>query len=231
MLFLRGMVYAVADVAALDRTDWPNSNPAASIILPHSSPDSIGDVKLSINPGISFTKIRRIPKKTGMDDPLHPMAIGLDLGTSGVKAVLISADGRLRAESRCVLAVQWPRPLWPEQHPADWIAAVDSAMDALRQQSSDADRTAGGELAIASRMHGAVPPDQEKNLLRPAILWGFGRSRAQCDDWNCANRNCAASPPTARWPDSPHRNCCGSRTTNRGCWIASPQYCRRKTGS
>jgi xylulokinase len=117
-----------------------------------------------------------------MDDSSHPMAIGLDLGTSGVKAVLVSANGRLRAEASCALTVQRPRPLWSEQHPADWMAAVDSAMRALRQQANDAEWTAVGALAIAGQMHGAVLLDRERILLRPAILWNDGRSQAQCGE-------------------------------------------------
>ena len=116
-----------------------------------------------------------------MEDASRPLAIGLDLGTSGVKAALVSADGRLHAEASSPLTVQRPRPLWSEQHPADWMAAVDSAMSALRQQANDAQWSAVGALAIAGQMHGAVLLDREKNLLRPAILWNDGRSQAQCE--------------------------------------------------
>ena len=59
---------------------------------------------------------------------LAPFAIGLDLGTSGVKAVLLSADGQLLAEATAPLTVSRPQPLWSEQAPADWLAAVHSAM-------------------------------------------------------------------------------------------------------
>ena len=117
-----------------------------------------------------------------MEDASRPLAIGLDLGTSGVKAALVSADGRLHAEASSPLTVQRPRPLWSEQHPADWMAAVDSAMRALRQQANDAQWSAVGALAIAGQMHGAVLLDREKNLLRPAILWNDGRSQAQCEE-------------------------------------------------
>jgi xylulokinase len=116
-----------------------------------------------------------------MEDASRPLAIGLDLGTSGVKAALVSADGRQRAEASCALTVQRPRPLWSEQHPADWMTAVDSAMRALRQQANDAAWHGVGALAIAGQMHGAVLLDREKNLLRPAILWNDGRSQAQCE--------------------------------------------------
>ena len=117
-----------------------------------------------------------------MEDASRPLAIGLDLGTSGVKAALVSADGRLHAEACSPLTVQRARPLWSEQHPADWMAAVDSAMRALRQQANDAQWSAVGALAIAGQMHGAVLLDREKNLLRPAILWNDGRSQAQCEE-------------------------------------------------
>jgi xylulokinase len=139
--------------------------------------------EIEYQPGILIQrKSDESPRKTSMEDAAHPMAIGLDLGTSGVKAVLLSVDGRLRAEASCAPALQRPRPLWSGQHPADWIAAVDNAVRALRRQANDADWTAVRALAIAGQMHGAVLLDHEWNLLRPAILWDDGRSQAQCGE-------------------------------------------------
>jgi len=111
-----------------------------------------------------------------------PLAIGLDLGTSGIKAVLLSADGQLRAEAVAALDVQRPQPLWSEQHPADWLAAVDSAMRALREHASAADWAAVGAMAVAGQMHGAVLLDAAASVLRPAMLWNDGRSQAQCEE-------------------------------------------------
>jgi xylulokinase len=109
-----------------------------------------------------------------------PCVLGLDLGTSGLKAVLLAADGRLLAEADAPLSVQRPQPDWSEQHPADWLAAADAAVQALRQRAEAADWRAVQALAVAGQMHGAVLLDAAGDLLRPAMLWNDGRSQPQC---------------------------------------------------
>ena len=109
-----------------------------------------------------------------------PLAIGLDLGTSGLKAVLLSADGQLLAEATAPLTVQRPQPLWSEQAPADWLAAVHSAMAALREQADPAHWQQVRALAAAGQMHGAVLLGAQGQVLRPAILWNDGRCQAEC---------------------------------------------------
>lgn len=106
--------------------------------------------------------------------------IGLDLGTSGLKAVLLSADGTLLAEAVAPLSVSHPRPLWSEQAPADWLAALDTALQTLRERASPAQWAAVRALAVAGQMHGAVLLDAHGEVLRPAILWNDGRAQAQC---------------------------------------------------
>ncbi|MBC7993995.1 MAG: xylulokinase, partial [Rhizobacter sp.] len=108
------------------------------------------------------------------------MALGLDLGTSGVKAVLLSASGQLLAESNAPLQVQRPHALWSEQNPADWLAATHQAVRELRQKATPAQWHGVRALATAGQMHGAVLLDAEGEVLRPAILWNDGRSQAQC---------------------------------------------------
>jgi xylulokinase len=109
-----------------------------------------------------------------------PHAIGLDLGTSGVKAVLLSATGGCLAEANQALEVSRPQPLWAEQAPADWLAATNRAVRALRAAVSAADWANVRALAVAGQMHGAVLLDAQGQVLRPAILWNDGRSQAQC---------------------------------------------------
>lgn len=107
-------------------------------------------------------------------------AIGLDLGTSGVKAVVLDEQGRLLAEATAGLEVQRRQPLWSEQEPADWLAATDTAMRALRERAGAAWADVRA-LAIAGQMHGATLLDASGDVLRPAILWNDGRSQAQCE--------------------------------------------------
>lgn len=105
--------------------------------------------------------------------------IGIDLGTSGVKAVVLGAIGELLAEASAPLEVSRPHPLWSEQAPADWLAATNRAMRELRARAG----TAWAEvhaLAVAGQMHGATLIDASGAVLRPAILWNDGRSQAQC---------------------------------------------------
>ena len=109
-----------------------------------------------------------------------PLAIGLDLGTSGIKAVLLSANGQLLAEATAPLTVSRPQPLWSEQAPAEWLAAVHSAMAALREQADPAHWQQVRALAAAGQMHGAVLLGAQGQVLRPAILWNDGRCQAEC---------------------------------------------------
>ena len=110
-----------------------------------------------------------------------PCAIGIDLGTSGVKAVLLAADGDCLAEAQAALTVSRPQSLWSEQAPADWLTATDTVVRALREMAAPADWARVRALAVAGQMHGAVLLDAQGQVLRPAILWNDGRSQAQCD--------------------------------------------------
>ncbi|WP_334028447.1 xylulokinase [Burkholderia orbicola] len=110
------------------------------------------------------------------------MYIGLDLGTSGVKAVLLDRDGAVRASASRPLTVSRPQRLWSEQAPRDWW---DAACGALAALVADA-RTAGIDprdidaLGLTGQMHGATLLDAHGDVLRPAILWNDGRADAEC---------------------------------------------------
>ncbi len=108
------------------------------------------------------------------------MYLGLDLGTSELKALLLADDHRVIAVARSPLTVQRPKPLWSEQAPTDWWAAVEAVMDQLSA-------TQAGALAqlraigLSGQMHGAVLLSADDAVLRPAILWNDGRSVAACE--------------------------------------------------
>ena len=104
------------------------------------------------------------------------MYLGLDLGTSGVKAVLVDADQRLLAEASAPLVVQRPHPGWSEQRPADWIAAASAAMDRL---AGAADLSGVRGIGLSGQMHGATCIDASGDVLRPAILWNDTRAGAE----------------------------------------------------
>jgi xylulokinase len=107
------------------------------------------------------------------------MFLGLDIGTSSVKAVLVDGDDRLVDQESAGLRVSRPRPLWSEQDPEDWWRAADRAVTALRGRQAAA-LGAVRAIGLSGQMHGATLLDGGDRVLRPAILWNDGRSGAEC---------------------------------------------------
>ncbi len=107
------------------------------------------------------------------------MYLGIDLGTSGVKAVLLDGDGRVAGQASAPLAVSTPRPLWSEQAPEDWWTAAGRAVEELRGRYAPA-FAATRAIGLSGQMHGATLLDARGEVLRPAILWNDGRSGAEC---------------------------------------------------
>ncbi len=105
--------------------------------------------------------------------------LGLDLGTSGVKALLIDDAQRAIAEGHGPLSVERPHPMWSEQDPNTWITACEAAIDQVRA-SAPAEFAALRGIAVSGQMHGATLLDADDVPLRPAILWNDGRSHAEC---------------------------------------------------
>jgi len=108
------------------------------------------------------------------------MYLGLDLGTSELKTLLLADDHRIVAVARAPLTVSRPRPLWSEQDPAQWWEALETVMTALRATHAEALATVRA-IGLSGQMHGAVLLDADDVVLRPAILWNDGRSAAQCE--------------------------------------------------
>jgi len=105
--------------------------------------------------------------------------LGIDLGTSAVKVVLVDGNQRVIDQASVALEVSRPQPLWSEQDPEGWWSAADTALCALRARRG---RELGGVRAIglSGQMHGATLLDAHERVLRPAILWNDGRSFAAC---------------------------------------------------
>lgn len=116
------------------------------------------------------------------------MYIGIDLGTSGVKAVLLDENNRVLASHTETLTVSRPHPLWSEQDPQAWWQATDRVMLALAAQHRLMEVRAVG---LTGQMHGAVLMGRQQEVLRPAILWNDGRSAQACQQLE-------ASVPDAR---------------------------------
>ncbi len=107
------------------------------------------------------------------------IVIGLDVGTSGTKAIAMDAKGTLLAAAQVVYPLASPRPGWAEQDPALWKAAAFEALAQLAQQVK-ADEVTG--IGLTGQMHGSVFLDGANNVLRPALLWCDQRTAPQCDE-------------------------------------------------
>ncbi|MCB6177824.1 xylulokinase [Rhodobacter sp. Har01] len=103
------------------------------------------------------------------------MFIGLDLGTSGLKGVLMTEGQQVLAEATAPLTVQRPAEGWSEQSPADWIAAAEAVLDGLAAHGLGAVRGIG----LSGQMHGATLLDKADEVLRPCILWNDTRSHQE----------------------------------------------------
>jgi xylulokinase len=107
------------------------------------------------------------------------MYLGIDLGTSALKAVLLAGDGRIVARQSAPLEVSRPHPQWSEQSPSDWWRALAIALGELARAQPKAMRAVRA-IGLSGQMHGAVLLDAAGEVLRPAILWNDGRSEPQC---------------------------------------------------
>lgn len=108
------------------------------------------------------------------------MYLGLDLGTSELKALLLADDHRIVGVAGAPLTVSRPQPLWSEQSPSQWWSALEQVMEALHT-SHPKELAAVRAIGLSGQMHGAVLLDAQDEVLRPAILWNDGRSAAQCE--------------------------------------------------
>lgn len=106
------------------------------------------------------------------------MHLGLDLGTSGVKALLIDGEQGIIGSATGGLEVSRPHPGWSEQDPADWIAAADDAIGKLKRTHGAALGAVRG-IGLSGQMHGATLLDVGGQPLRPCILWNDTRSHAE----------------------------------------------------
>ncbi len=105
------------------------------------------------------------------------MFLGIDIGTSGVKAVVLDEHGSVVGQGTAALTVQRPHPLWSEQDPDAWWKATIAAVQAIDPSVRRSVRGVG----LAGQMHGATLLDADDKPLRPAILWNDGRCFAECE--------------------------------------------------
>ena len=101
------------------------------------------------------------------------LTLGIDLGTSGVRAVAVDEAGSIVAESTRSYPLLTPHPGWTEQRPEDWLAG---ATDALKDLAAQLEGREIAALGLSGQMHGMVPLDAQGEVIRPALLWNDQRT-------------------------------------------------------
>ncbi len=113
------------------------------------------------------------------------MYLGIDLGTSAVKVVLVDDAGGLVGQADAPLDVFRPHPLWSEQDPYDWWDAINAAVLTLKSNHPTELNAVRG-IGLSGQMHGATLLDSHNDPIRPAILWNDGRSGEACAELETA---------------------------------------------
>ena len=107
--------------------------------------------------------------------------IGVDLGTSAVKLLLMDELGKIHRIVSKEYPLYFPNPGWSEQNPSDWL---EQSLAGMKELLADCDKTQVRGVSFGGQMHGLVALDQEDNVLRPAILWNDGRTTKETEYLN-----------------------------------------------
>jgi len=109
--------------------------------------------------------------------------IGIDLGTSSVKLLLMQHDGTVMSSISKEYPVSYPKPGWSEQNPEDWLRqTLEGLRELLSTKHAERSRIRG--IGVGGQMHGLVALDQEDRVIRPAILWNDGRTKEETEFLN-----------------------------------------------
>ncbi|HZJ83522.1 MAG TPA: xylulokinase [Clostridia bacterium] len=107
--------------------------------------------------------------------------IGIDLGTSAVKIILMDEEGVIEKTISREYSISFPKPGWSEQNPEDWYKQT---MDGLLELLSDVDKSKIAGIGFGGQMHGLVVLDEQDNVIRPTILWNDGRTAKETEYLN-----------------------------------------------
>ena len=107
--------------------------------------------------------------------------IGIDLGTSAVKLLLMEGDGTVKNIVSKEYPLHFPHPGWSEQKPEDWY---EQTMAGVKELLEGADKSQVAGISFGGQMHGLVILDEQDEVIRPAILWNDGRTTKECDYLN-----------------------------------------------
>ncbi|TAN35661.1 MAG: xylulokinase [Verrucomicrobia bacterium] len=115
----------------------------------------------------------------------QPVVLGVDIGTSSTKTLLVAANGRIVAEATAAYPLHSPKPGWNEQSPSDWWQATIKTSRAVMSQSGLRPSEVAG-IGLSGQMHGSVFLDERGKVLRNALLWNDQRTAQQCADITAA---------------------------------------------
>ncbi len=107
------------------------------------------------------------------------MFIGIDLGTSSVKLMVMGEEGQIAYETTREYPVKYPKALWAEQDPLDWW---NQTLDGLKEVCDNIDKDLIKAIGFSGQMHGLVTLDEKHQVLHPAMLWCDQRTQEECDD-------------------------------------------------
>ncbi len=107
--------------------------------------------------------------------------VGIDLGTSAVKLLLMDGEGKIHKIVSKEYPLYFPHPGWSEQKPEDWY---EQTMAGLKELLSECDKSKVAGVSFGGQMHGLVILDAQDNVIRPALLWNDGRTYEECDYLN-----------------------------------------------
>ena len=107
--------------------------------------------------------------------------IGIDLGTSAVKLLLMNEEGKIEKIVSKEYPLFFPHPGWSEQKPEDWFT---QSMEGIKELTAECDKTQVAGISFGGQMHGLVALDKEDRVIRPAILWNDGRTNEETDYLN-----------------------------------------------
>ena len=107
--------------------------------------------------------------------------IGVDLGTSSIKLLLMTETGEIRGVVTREYPLYFPKPGWSEQNPEDWYEAL---VDGVRELTENCDKSQIDGISFSGQMHGMVILDDKDQVIRPAILWNDGRTQEECNYLN-----------------------------------------------
>lgn len=105
------------------------------------------------------------------------MYLGIDLGTSSIKLVIMNPQGEIVDSESSSFSVSRPKPLWSEQDPSAWWSGLEFCMAALSERQNMENILS---IGFSGQMHGATLLDKDNQVIRPAILWNDGRCAAEC---------------------------------------------------